>query len=263
MNNTLQLANCILIACLSSTAIAEVKTDFEQKYDAKFCAKTLTDEACSTYKVQFPHFSNNPWLSQYVETNVRHSLSDNESQSAMPWPEFLKYYAKLSTEVEGEEIWTHDLSINAGLLASHGTWAVIEFSAYEYHRGAAHGMPSRYFRVLDTTTRQAIALDEILVSGQDQKKQLEKLQYQAIEDYFITFLDMNQAEVAQQNKLFNFRTSEDWRPAKEGLVFGYGAYEIGPYVIGMPEVLVKKEDLHNIVQPEILKRLDTWPTTYE
>ncbi|MFT0213317.1 hypothetical protein VQ643_12040 [Pseudomonas sp. F1_0610] len=162
MKNAFWLVVSLFISFISSTSQAEINPAKKQEYQAKYCVKTPTDDGCSEYSVEFPQFDHQTWLNQYIETNVRRAITDDEPSFAMPWPEFLQHYAKLSVEIEGDDIWTLNESINVESIGMHDSWVVLAFSTYQYYKGTPHGMPSRYFRVLNIKTQQTLTLDDIL-----------------------------------------------------------------------------------------------------
>jgi hypothetical protein len=250
---------------LSSLSMAQVLVTDTQKYTANSCEKTQSGEGCSKYEIEFPQFSGKPWLNQYIERDIRATVSDDVTNNAMPWQQFLDHYANISTEISDGDVVGQDFWLQVTAVGIQDNWTALVFSTHEYFTGAAHGMPGRSFRVLDTAKEQAVLLKDIVLPTPDALKALEKVQYQAAKQYYIDYADMDaaEAEAVLTGQRFSFHLSEDWRPVQGGLAFGYGAYEIGPYVLGMPEIFVKKADLQKIIRPEVLKRLDAWPVAYQ
>ncbi len=271
MNKKLSLLLLSASLGLSSFVMAKPSTNIasENTYHAKSCQ--LSEEkkmVCSEYSVQFPVYSGQSavWVNKVIANNVRLAVADDNQKGGSDWQKFIQYHADLSVNVDSSDgyVSTQDVSVGVSLQGQDNQWLALEVTPYTYYRGAAHGMPSRYFNVLDLNNEKIVMLDDILLKGQQVKEDLQAAQYQAAKQYFMQNADMSEADVEQQltSEMFGFHLSEDWRPVKGGLVFGYGAYEIAPYAMGLPEIFVPSDQLKKILKPEVLKQLANWPVTY-
>ena len=69
---------------------------------------------------------------------------------------------------------------------------------------------------------------------------------------------MSDAEIKELYDTFPFTANDNWRFDSKGLVFQYAPYEITPYSLGAPEILVPAAELHGIIKPDILAELPSW-----
>ncbi len=263
MNTKTMIAMALSSVLAVSTVYA--KPSGEMKFHAQSCETTKTDKGCSEYNVKFPVYLDDKWVNEYIDKNVRSIVSDGSVGAQLPWQKFIQHYADISTQVDGDDVWTQDITVDVKDSGQLEHWIAVTFTTYEYNKGAAHGMPGRYYRVLDAKAKKEIKLDDILLPGKDKREALEKLQYQAAKQYFIKHADMSAAEVDAQfsSQMFEFHLTDNWRPVKDGLVFGFGAYEIGPYALGMPEVFINMKDLKGIIDKNALKKLSHWPVAHK
>jgi hypothetical protein len=44
---------------------------------------------------------------------------------------------------------------------------------------------------------------------------------------------------------------------EQGLILQYGEYEIGPYVVGLPRLVIPFSELQGVLKPEYLPKIDT------
>ena len=139
-------------------------------------------------------------------------------------------------------------------------YRVLRFFIRSY-TGGAHGIASAQFYVLPKSGElKPVKLDDILLPHQ--RGRLDKLQ----EENFRRWLSsdggdmgpMNEKELKEHFANFPFTANDNWRFDKRGLRFQYGQYEIAPYAMGMPEILVPTAQLTDVVKPEILQELASW-----
>jgi hypothetical protein len=124
------------------------------------------------------------------------------------------------------------------------------------HEGEAHPPgPSGGFIVIDTGKRKILTFGDLILPGRE--KALETLQRNAFRAYLKTQRGMTDAAVEEHlaTPLFAFHLGKNWRIARDGLVFGYAMYEIGPRPFGAPEIFIARRDLQGIVQPDILTHI--------
>lgn len=135
----------------------------------------------------------------------------------------------------------YSLNISYEVIRNDSKIVVIRMSAYEY-TGGAHGNPSFAFFQYDTQAERMIGEEEILINKKDPALTLivsdtliEKPQY-SFEDSGVkksVFFDVD-----EDKSVFIKNVSENGSISfgEKGVIFKYGAYAIGPYVIGEPEV---------------------------
>ncbi len=137
-------------------------------------------------------------------------------------------------------------------------YRVLKFKLNTY-TGGAHGMSSSRFYVLPKAgALKAVALEDILLPNQREK--LDALQQQLFTRWLMDSLD--DEGVKEHFKNFPFTANANWRLENDGLLFHYDTYEIGPYDMDMPVMLVPTAELKDVVKPEILAELDSWQDQY-
>jgi hypothetical protein len=118
---------------------------------------------------------------------------------------------------------------------------------YEYFAGGAHGMPWGIGRTFDLKNLRVLTLDDI-VAKEGRKAVLKMIVAQLQEEYGDT-------------DMLNAPDDIDFPGAdpslmKEGVSFDYGAYEIGPYALGMPGVIISYEKMKPYLTPEVKELLE-------
>lgn len=129
--------------------------------------------------------------------------------------------------------------------------------------GGAHGMyGNSYYLVSKSPEPRVIPLEEILLPGQ--RPTLDKLQEAAWKRYLkegpkgSEDPGFSDEEIAEHLKSFPFTATDNWRLDSKGLVFLFQPYEIAPWAMGMPEILVPAAELKGVVKPEILAEMASW-----
>ena len=120
------------------------------------------------------------------------------------------------------------------------------WNGYDYHRGAAHGIPYKIFRLYDRETGEELYLDDILASSEEE---LNVIVTRKFEERY------KKDEIPEGNFGFRYISRnagfmEDhhlkagaYYLTEEGLVYYFGVYEVAGYAEGMPEVLIPYDEL--------------------
>lgn len=116
---------------------------------------------------------------------------------------------------------------------------------YQY-LGGAHGLPTLAYYVFDMNNKKPLELDDVVISGK--KSILEKLAYEAYIKYLLD-QDINPDDMAET---WEFYLTDNFSFNKDGITFLYQPYAIGPYVMGMPELTIKYQDLKGVIKAEYL-----------
>ena len=121
--------------------------------------------------------------------------------------------------------------------------------------GGAHcGGNANYFVLPKTGELRVLALDDILLPNQ--RGRLDELLKAAAARYMQGDEPGEPITLGADDK---WRwASDDWRLDREGLIFRYGTGQLDGYAGGLPELLLTKEQLRDIVKPEILAECDSW-----
>ncbi|WP_171257535.1 RsiV family protein [Acinetobacter qingfengensis] len=123
--------------------------------------------------------------------------------------------------------------------------------------GGAHGSSSEQYFNYDIKNKAILNLDEVIIAGK--RKAFNDLAYNAFQQWIKqTQPAMN---IHDYQKLWPFAMSDNFYFAKDGLILQYGEYEIGPYAVGLPRLVIPYSQLQGILKenylPESVKRHQT------
>lgn len=118
----------------------------------------------------------------------------------------------------------------------------------ENYLGGAHGSHDRQCINFDLTTNKVVNLDTIIKSGQ--RKAFNDLAYQAFRQWVNEM--QPDADFADYEKLWNFSVTDNFCLSEQGIVLQYSEYEIGPYAVGLPQLILPYTQLTPIIKPEYL-----------
>ena len=121
-------------------------------------------------------------------------------------------------------------------------------SGYTYAAGAAHGMPWNAGKTFDLVNLRVLTLDDIIAkAGQ---KAVLKMVVKELKEEYADAWDMNNPDssIGFPGAAPSLR--------EEGVSFDYGAYEIGPYAMGMPSVVLPYEKLKPYLTDEVKQLLE-------
>lgn len=57
------------------------------------------------------------------------------------------------------------------------------------------------------------------------------------------------------NRHGKFQVTDNYFLGEQGLILQYGEYEIGPYVVGLPRLVIPFDQLQGVLKPEYLPKL--------
>lgn len=146
--------------------------------------------------------------------------------------------------------WTLSLSIEP---ESYGERLIgLRVDQYTF-TGGAHGSPYSYFLNFDLKTGQPVSLEQLLKPGV--QKAFEKL----AEERFRSDNEIN-AGSGLQEAGYDFENNRFALPkvfgiGRNGLIFYYNVYEIGPYAAGPTELLLDYYSIGKFIKPEYLPLL--------
>jgi hypothetical protein len=110
----------------------------------------------------------------------------------------------------------------------------------------AHPQNEGIFYNFDIRTGKQILLDDLLI--QNYETTLNKIGEQK-------FVETNGSDMWHFEK-GKFEVNRDFAITPGGLLFSYDQYEIGPYVMGAPQVFISYKDIDNLIKPNGL--LEAW-----
>ena len=142
-----------------------------------------------------------------------------------------------------------NLMIKPRILNDQAPLATVVLNSSSYV-GGAHGSSAQQYGNFDLSTAQQILLDDIVLAKQ--KAALERAAYAVFKEWVI---EAKLAEnVSDYEQAWKFYLSDNFYLSQQGLILQYAEYEIGPYVVGLPKLVIAYEDLDGILKPEYLPK---------
>ena len=118
----------------------------------------------------------------------------------------------------------------------------------ENYVGGAHGSAAQQYFNFELESETLLSLDEILVKGQRAK--FNDLAHQAFEQWIkSTQPDM---DVDEYQELWKFTSTDNFYLSPTELILQYGEYEIGPYAVGLPRLVIPYKYLQGVIKDQYL-----------
>ena len=137
--------------------------------------------------------------------------------------------------------------IKPKILNSDGSLVTVVLNSSNY-LGGAHGSSSQTYFNFDLDTQKQVTLSDIV--EKDKLKQLDAKAYEAFKAWIV------ESEIAtnidEYEQAWKFKLSDNFNLGKKGLILQYGEYEIGPYVVGLPRLVIPYDQLNGIIQAKYL-----------
>ncbi len=146
----------------------------------------------------------------------------------------------------------HKISLNISpkILNSDGPLVTVVLNSSSY-LGGAHGSTAQQYFNFDLKKKTQVELRDIIAANQQAA-----LENKAHEAFKIWVNDSKLADnVDQYEQSWKFKLSNNFYLAKQGLILQYGEYEIGPYVVGLPRLVIPYEQLQTILKKEYLPEI--------
>ncbi|MDU2328494.1 MAG: RsiV family protein [Prevotella bivia] len=167
------------------------------------------------------------------------------------------YYDNLKSLCDYNDSRTLQLEHNVGILKKYENKQVITYLVDSYgFFGGAHGAASSHAFMLDKATGKQLGyiIDTTQVEG------MQELLKQGLTRYLTQEGDTLESDVVEilsleDNNIIPLPDASPYFTAK-GVTFVYGLYEIGPYVIGMPEFTISYKDIYCYLTDEAKKLVD-------
>ncbi|MFV5594470.1 RsiV family protein [Acinetobacter junii] len=144
------------------------------------------------------------------------------------------------------------LMIKPKILQSKGTLATVVLNSSSYLGGAHGSTAQRYFN-FDLKNQKQVLLNDLLLPKQ--KAKLDKLAHEAFKTWVIDSKLANTADEYEQ--AWPFQVTDNYFLGEQGLILQYGEYEIGPYVVGLPRLVIPFDQLQGVLKPEYLPKVET------
>lgn len=144
------------------------------------------------------------------------------------------------------------LMIKPKILNSGDPLATVVLNSSHY-LGGAHGASAQRYYNFDLEQQTLVKLDDIIA-----EKQKAKLEAQAYEAFKVWVMESKLAkDVAEYEQAWKFILTDNFYLAKEGLILQYAEYEIGPYVVGLPRLMIPYAQLQGVLKPQYLPQVET------
>lgn len=144
------------------------------------------------------------------------------------------------------------LMIKPKILQSKGTLATVVLNSSSY-LGGAHGSTAQRYYNFDLKNQKQVQLNDLLLPKQ--KAKLDKLAHEAFKTWVIDSKLANTADEYEQ--AWPFQVTDNYFLGEQGLILQYGEYEIGPYVVGLPRLVIPFDQLQGVLKPQYLPKVET------
>jgi len=140
-----------------------------------------------------------------------------------------------------------NLLVKPKILQAQGKVVTVVLNSSSY-LGGAHGSAAQHYYNFDLKEQKQVKLEDLL--RPQQKATLEKLAHEAFKTWVT---DSKLADnVADYEQAWPFKLSNNFLLGEQGLILQYGEYEIGPYVVGLPRLVIPYDQLQDVLKEEYL-----------
>ncbi|MBJ6353342.1 MULTISPECIES: RsiV family protein [unclassified Acinetobacter] len=149
-----------------------------------------------------------------------------------------------------------NLLVKPKILQAQGKVVTVVLNSSSY-LGGAHGSAAQHYYNFDLKEQKQIKLEDLL--RPQQKGALEKLAHEAFKTWV---MDSKLADnVADYEQAWPFKLSNNFLLGEQGLILQYGEYEIGPYVVGLPRLVIPYDQLQDVLKEEYLPQPKAKPAS--
>ncbi|UYZ67661.1 RsiV family protein [Moraxella bovis] len=171
-------------------------------------------------------------------------------------PELVKFRRDLDdfvrSQIQDEISLGYSWSITPKYLGMHNQ--VAQFAVmHDTYLGGAHGMAVMNYYLFDMDLQSQITLADIQVFDSERGTELFDLMGDAYQSY-LKGHEMSKEEIAGHMETYPLDVSEDFYFGKDGLVFSYAPYHLGPYAMGTVELVIAYDKLQGIIREEYLPK---------
>lgn len=176
------------------------------------------------------------------------SKSDLDSQAQLYADSFVKIDEELKALSSSHQI---SLMIKPKILQPKGKLATVVLNSSSY-LGGAHGATSQRYYNFDLANQKQVQLQDLLLPKQ--KATLDKLAHEAFKTWIV---DSKLAtDPKEYEQAWPFQVTDNFLLGEQGLILQYGEYDIGPYVVGLPRLVIPFSELQGVLNPEYLPKVD-------
>ncbi|OLO05045.1 DUF3298 and DUF4163 domain-containing protein [Salinicola socius] len=210
-------------------------------------------DGCASVNAAYLRFPESSLLSAELERRLfglASGLSDNPDGNPMgqatTFEDFSSqlFAAAQSARQDVPELPGYEADLKADVVADRDGLLVIELDGYLYS-GGAHGLPLTSYMVIERDKQQVLDLDDMLLPGQRPAYEA------ALERAHRRWLQSDQAFGLSELQ-WPFATSDNVAPLKAGLAIKYQVYDLAPYAVGQPQLMIPYPELDGILKPRYL-----------
>lgn len=240
-------ANARMPVATSSAPAAEPKQGIQpsKKQVLVQTKPGCTGKQCPSIKLERLIFTEHERFSAFVEQSLL-SMAQIESNQAKNFDTF----KQLSDYFWATARPRDEILLRASLKRATPTIIVVQLDSYIYS-GGAHGNSTTQY--LNWLPQSDIVVNLQTMIPSDNMPAFEA----ALKRQHARWLqtnDLAKADPNAYNKMWPFHLSENAALLEEGIAITYDPYEIGPYALGMPTLIVPYSELKGILRPELMPR---------
>jgi len=142
-----------------------------------------------------------------------------------------------------------NLLVKPKIIQSQGKVVTVVVNSSSY-LGGAHGSAAQHYYNFDLKEQKQVKLENLL--RPEKKAALEKLAHGAFKAWVTDSKLAN--SVSEYEQAWPFKLTENFLLGDQGLILQYGEYEIGPYVVGLPRLVIPYDQLQDVLKEEYLPK---------
>lgn len=200
-------------------------------------------------KILAEHLSDAPRAT--VEASIAFAASElpsNQSQLEAQLVPYTQAFQSLDRELKalsaGHPI---HLTIRPKILNANAPVATVVLNSSSY-LGGAHGASAQQYFNFDLNKQHLLSLKDIVEPKKENA--LKEKSYQAFKTWLI---ETELADsVSDYEQVWPFVMTDNFYLGQQGLILQYAEYEIGPYVVGLPRLVIPYAELTDILKHEYL-----------
>lgn len=205
---------------------------------ASLLAETLSDAPQDNTKIQADDTNA---ASEVVGVSAKLKL---EQKLATYKNAFLALDQELKALSAGHPI---NVMIKPKILNAEEPVATVVLNSSSY-LGGAHGSTSQLYYNFDLNTEKRLLLSDLL---EPNKANVLKEKFYAAFKTWVIDSELTD-NVEEYEQAWPFKMTDNFYLGKQGLILQYGEYEMGPYVVGLPRLVIPYNELEGILKPEYL-----------
>ena len=140
-----------------------------------------------------------------------------------------------------------NVTVKPKILTADAPVATVVLNSNSY-LGGAHGATTQTYYNFDLEQQKQLRLEDLIAPNQN--KALQEKAYNAFKQWVVA-AELAQ-DIAEYEQAWQFNMTNNFYLDEQGLVLQYAEYEIGPYVVGLPRLVIPYTELHGILKSDYL-----------